>query len=130
MKGATITEDGKIVISKPKEAGETAEAAETEEVTLPSAKASKLPPDGQGSAKKRFKVIINQQDSFDGKYDVPLGINGKVNLVKRGVEVVLDEDYLQVLKDSQIDQIVKNDDGEDEIVTIARYSFSILGEVK
>jgi hypothetical protein len=114
--------NGKLVIDKDKnDVSSEGEAKEGEATS--SALVSK------SEKKKRFKVMINQQDSFDGKYDVPLGVNGVVHQIKRGVEVILDEDYLQVLKDSIIDQVVQDGEGNDEIVKIARYSFSVLGEV-
>ena len=112
--------DGKLVVEKEGAVDETKEKEDGEK-TAPSPVAKK---------KKKYRVIINQQDSFDGKYDVPLGVNGVVHQIKRGVEVELDEDYLQVLKDSVIDQVVQDGEGNDEIIKIARYSFSVFGEVK
>jgi hypothetical protein len=103
-------------------------------VTGKNAKGEGLPPSevkasGSGKSKKKYRVIINQQDGPDGKYDVPLGVNGVVNLVKRGEEVVLDEDYFNVLKDAKIDRLVRNPGEEEQTITVARFSYTVLGEV-
>lgn len=90
---------------------------------MPAPKKSKQEPE------KKYRVIINTQEGFDGKDDVKLGVNGRVFLVKRGHEVELPESYLGVLKDAKITQISKDDEGNEQIIDIPRFSYNILGEV-
>jgi hypothetical protein len=106
--GAKIV-DGKVVLD------------EKEKAEKPVAEAAK---------KKRYRIMINPQDGPDGKYDVTLGVNGRVIQIKRGEEVVIDEDYFKVLQDAKIDQLVRNPGEEEQLITISRYSYNILGEVK
>jgi hypothetical protein len=77
---------------------------------------------------KLIRLMINPQDGPDGKYDVTLGVNGKVILIQRGKEVEIPEDYYSVLKDARIDQLIRNPGEEEQIISIARYSYNVLGE--
>ncbi len=79
---------------------------------------------------KKYRVVIHPQEGIMGKDDVVLGINGNHLQVKRGYEVILPESYLNVLKDSKITHIGKNDDGTEDIREILRFSFEVRGEVQ
>jgi len=78
---------------------------------------------------KKIRVMINQQDGPDGKFDVPIGVNGKVLLIKRGEEVEIPEEYFFVLRDAKVDQLVRNPGEEEQIITMSRFSYNVLGEV-
>ena len=122
MEGSNATIVGNtIVIPKPDEEGSTA--------SQPEVKASSPKAESKPKAQKRIRVIINPQEGSDGKLDVTLGINGKVLLIKRGVEVAIPEDYFFVLRDAKVDQLVRNPGEEEQIITMSRYSYNVLGEV-
>jgi len=90
---------------------------------------AKAPVAEKPKGQKKIRIMINQQEGPDGKFDVSLGVNGKVLLIKRGAEVEIPEEYFFVLRDAKIDQLVRNPGEEEQIITIARYSYNILGEV-
>lgn len=79
---------------------------------------------------KRVKIMIPAQDGPGGNEPVPLGINGHVILIQRDVEVVVTENYVQLLKDAI--KLVPETDDQGRIVRMKRvptHSFSMLGEV-
>lgn len=78
---------------------------------------------------KKIRVMINQQDGPDGKFDVPIGVNGKVLLIKRGEEVEIPEEYFFVLRDAKVEQLVRNPGEEEQVLTMSRFSYNVLGEV-
>jgi len=120
---ATVV-DGKLVLGKQ----------DVENIGFPGIDTStevkaKAPVAEKPKGQKKIRVMINQQDGPDGKFDVPLGVNGKVLLIKRGAEVEIPEEYYFVLRDAKIAQLVRNPGEEEQIITIARYSYNVLGEV-
>lgn len=108
--------DGKLIIGKP----------EGEGINTASAETPVAPPKKQ----RKVRVMINQQDGPDGKFDVTLGVNGKVLLIKRGEEVEIPEEYFFVLRDAKIDQLVRNPGEEEQVITMSRYSYNVLGEAR
>lgn len=116
--------DGKLIVGKPE-----GEGVGFPGISDSSGGETKVKASAPSKKGKFYRVVINQQDGPDGKFDVPLGVNGKVYLVKRGEEVLLPEDYFFVLRDSKIEQLIRNPGEEEQIITIARYSYNILGEV-
>jgi hypothetical protein len=73
-----------------------------------------------GSRKMRVTIMATESD----KEDVKLGVNGHLVQVKRGVPVVLDEAYVEVLRNSTIDTIAEGDDGKRAGVQMQRYPFT------
>ena len=87
-------------------------------------------PAKKSQKEKKFRVIINSQEGFEGKDDLKLGVNGRVFQVKRGFEVDLPESYLAVLKDAKYTIITKDDNGNEDIREVPRFSYNILGQIK
>lgn len=61
--------------------------------------------------------------------DVEIGHNARLNVYKRNVETVIDENYLGVLKDAVIHTIVEDAEGKRRQVTIPTISYSLGEEV-
>lgn len=59
--------------------------------------------------------------------DVEIGHNARLNVYKRNVETVIDENYLGVLKDAVIQTVVEDENGKRRHVTIPTISYT-LGE--
>lgn len=57
--------------------------------------------------------------------DIEIGHNFKLNLYKRNVETVIDENFLGVLKNAVITTMVKGEDGVERHVSIPQYSYTI-----
>ena len=112
--------DGKIVIGKQGGEGVGFPGAGDDTSSAKESKSKK---------QKKIRVMINQQDGPDGKFDVPIGVNGKVLLIKRGEEVEIPEEYFFVLRDAKVDQLVRNPGEEEQIITMSRFSYNVLGEV-
>lgn len=83
-------------------------AAKAEERKNPIPKEGKLRTlGGELVSGRKFKVTIMATEGETG--DVKLGVNGHMIQIKRGVPVVIDEAYLEVLKNTII-HTVKHDD--------------------
>jgi hypothetical protein len=73
-----------------------------------------------GSRKMRVTIMATESD----KEDVKLGVNGHLIQIKRGVPVVIDAAYVEVLKNSTIDTEVQDaDSGKRQAVQMQRYPF-------
>lgn len=66
--------------------------------------------------KKKYKITFHGEGG-----DVMVGHNYKLNVFKRNVETVINEDFLDVLKNSVIK--TKNEAGED--VSIPTHNYSV-----
>lgn len=73
-----------------------------------------------GSRKMRVTIMATESD----KEDVKVGVNGHLVQIKRGVPVVIDEAYVEVLRNSTIDTIVEDDNGKRAQVQMQRYPFT------
>lgn len=73
---------------------------------------------------RRFKVTIlaTEQDKDPAK----LSVNGHMMLVRRGVEVVLAEPYVEVLKSAVINTVQEDANGKRVPVQIQRYPFMAM----
>jgi hypothetical protein len=71
---------------------------------------------------KQYKITFHGEGG-----DVEIGHNHKLNLYKRNVETTIDENYLNVLKDSVITTRVQDAEGKWKAVTIPTHQYS-LGE--
>lgn len=74
---------------------------------------------------KKYKVTIHSGEGNGDKGDVVLVHNFKQILIQRDQEVTIDERYLEVLKNSVISTVAKNDAGEEVPVRIARFSYNV-----
>ena len=74
-----------------------------------------------GSRKMRVTIMATETE----KEDVKLGVNGHLVLIKRGMPVVIDEAYVEVLRNSTIDTIAQDPDtGKKVAVQMQRYPFT------
>lgn len=73
-----------------------------------------------GSRKMRVTIMATESE----KEDVKLGVNGHLVQIKRGVPVIVDAAYVEVLKNSTIDTEVQDPDtGKRQAVQMQRYPF-------
>jgi hypothetical protein len=74
------------------------------------------------------KALKKYEITFHGEGgDVEIGHNFKLNIYKRNVKTVIDENFLGVLRDAVITTVVEDADGKRKNVTIPQYSYT-LGE--
>lgn len=74
-----------------------------------------------GSSKMRVTVMATESE----KEDVKLGVNGHLIVIKRGLPVVIDAAYVEVLRNSTIDTIAQDPDtGAKVAVKMQRYPFT------
>lgn len=95
----------------------------------PAPKATKAVAAGEVSGKKIKIMIPNQETpgSSMGKEAVPVGVNGKVYLIKRGIEVSVPEEVVAVLRNANKIQFDRGPNGEPINPTeVPTYPFSIL----
>jgi hypothetical protein len=76
-------------------------------------------------ALQKFKVTVHAEPEGGDQGDVILGHNYKLLQIKRGTEVVIDENFLGVLKSSVIDTVVKGEDGKMHPAKQPRYNFTV-----
>lgn len=77
--------------------------------------------DGSLAGTRKMRVTIMATESE--KEDVKIGVNGHLVQVKRGVPVILDAAYVEVLKNSTIDTISEDENGKRTPVQMQRYPF-------
>ncbi|GAA4108858.1 hypothetical protein ACFFTN_01450 [Aminobacter aganoensis] len=96
----------------------------------PKAQTAKPQADG-GAPAKMIKIMIPNQDipgSTAGKEAVPVGVNGKVYLIKRGIAVDVPSEVVEVLKNANKVQYDKGPNNEPINPTLVpTHPFSILG---
>jgi len=96
-------------------------------------KVVKAPPDApenwmEALRKEPKRIVrINKQEGHEGTDDVKIGINGYVLQIKRGFDVVIGESFLQNLKDCRYVLYGKDDNANDVIVEVPRFSFEDKG---
>jgi hypothetical protein len=74
---------------------------------------------------KKFRVTIHSGEDKGDKGDVFLAHNFHSVLIQRDKEVVLDEKFVNVLNDSVIHTITKDEDGTERPIRIPRYAFTV-----
>jgi hypothetical protein len=81
---------------------------------------------------RMFRIIINEQDNWDHNNDVPVTdpSTGVQYLIKRNEEVVVPEGVVNNLRESVIEQLEYDEDGNEKTRRIPRFSFQVLGEEK
>lgn len=79
--------------------------------------------DGSLAGSRKMRVTIMATESE--KEDVKLGVNGHLVIIKRGIPVVVDAAYVEVLKNSVIDTTAQDvDTGVKVAVKMQRYPFT------
>jgi hypothetical protein len=74
-----------------------------------------------GSQKMRVTIMATESE----KEDVKLGVNGHLVIIKRGMPVVIDAAYVEVLKNSVVDTVAQDPDtGAKVAVKMQRYPFT------
>lgn len=84
-----------------------------------------MPKEDKVDDSKKFRVTIHSGEDKGDKGDVFLAHNFQSVLIQRDQEVILDEKFVNVLNDSVIHTITKDEDGIEKPVRIPRYSFTI-----
>lgn len=69
---------------------------------------------GEPISGRKYRVTIMATEGETG--DVKLGVNGHMIQIQRGVPVVLNEAYLEVLKNTVINTVQHEDDGQRSVV--------------
>jgi hypothetical protein len=81
--------------------------------------------------RKKIKILIPNQEtpgSTEGREPVPVGVNGRVVLIKRGVPVEVPEEYVHALQNANKMQYDTGPNGELINPTmVPTYPFSVLG---
>ena len=79
-------------------------------------------------AQRKVKLLIHKTDGDTGSIDVPVSVNGKTWLIKRGVEVDVPLFVVEVLKNA-VKEIYVQDDVNRGIVMreVPAYPFSVTG---
>lgn len=82
------------------------------------------------AAKAEKKGLKKYRITFHGEGgDVEIGHNYKLNVYKRNVETVIDENFLSVLKHAVVETVVQDAEGKNKSVRIPQYSYTLDGEV-
>jgi hypothetical protein len=74
---------------------------------------------------KMFKITFHSGDAGTEAEDVQIALNGKLNLYKRNVEALIDENFLGVLKDAVVYTEIEDANGKRVPVTIPRFAYSV-----
>lgn len=75
-------------------------------------------------APKMFKVTVHSGEDKGDKGDVFLSHNYKSVLIQRDQEVTISECFVECLKHSTIETVVKGDDGKERTVNIPRFAYN------
>lgn len=89
----------------------------------PAADASQT--DMKGSADKKYRLTIFEQDGVGGRDPVKVQVNGYMWLIKRGVEVTVPERVVTVLRNAVTTVFEKDDDGKDTSRDVRRFNFQV-----
>lgn len=83
-----------------------------------------------GKDEKRFRLIIEEEENALNY--VPVGINGHVYQIMRGVEVEVPQAVIDVLADAKASRVVQTRQGDGTILSTVRsfnrYPYRVLGE--
>ena len=78
-------------------------------------------------ARRMVRILIPNQNEPGGKDPVPVGVNGVIAVIKRGVEVDVPEEYVHVLTNAQKVQYDRNEHGRPINPTLVpTHPFSII----
>ena len=73
---------------------------------------------------KMFKVTIHSGENEGDKGDVFLSHNNKSILIQRDKEVTISEYFIECLKHSTIETVVRGEDGADRQISIPRFAYN------
>lgn len=76
---------------------------------------------------KRYRVILNEQENTDDPRQQFVSCNGVSWLIKRGVEAVIPEGILNVIKECVYIRPVQDEAGNIENKKVNRFSYTVLG---
>ena len=79
----------------------------------------------KAAAPKLFNVTIHSGEDKGDKGDVFLSHNYKTLLIQRDQEVTIAEPFLECLKHTVIETVVKDENGKERSVKMPRFSFSV-----
>jgi hypothetical protein len=82
-------------------------------------------PKAAKAAPRKVKVTIHSGEDKGDKGDVFLSYNYKPILIQRDQPVEIDVGYLECLKHSIVETVVKNDKNEEVAIRIPRYNYSV-----
>ncbi|MCV0395476.1 MAG: hypothetical protein K5872_22270 [Rhizobiaceae bacterium] len=117
------------IVAKLEAAGVTVDEIEVEDASVQS-RPPVAEPVTADAPRKKMVIMIPNQNEPGGKDPVPVGVNGKVYLIKRGVEVTVPEEVVEVLRNANKIQYDKGPNGEPINPTpVPTHNFSILGTV-
>ena len=74
---------------------------------------------------KMYKVTIHSGEDKGDKGDVFLSHNHKSILVQRDQEVTISENFVECLKHSTIETVLKGEDGVERTVNIPRFAYNV-----
>lgn len=75
---------------------------------------------------KKVKVTIYSGEDAGDKGDVFLAHNFRSVLIQRDQEVEIDECYLEILKNTVVETVVKDKDtGKESVVRVPRFAFNV-----
>jgi hypothetical protein len=77
---------------------------------------------------ERVKIIISESDGDDGQADVFLSVNGKAYTIKRGFEVEVPPEVVEVLEHAVTTKMVQNATTfEMSYKNVPRYAYQVVG---
>jgi hypothetical protein len=79
---------------------------------------------------RMHEITIHAQEGFEGKDDVKVGVNGKVYQIKRGFKVQIPESVLRNLEDCKYTIVSRDDQGNEDIREVPRFSYTYHGVVQ
>ena len=82
-----------------------------------------------GGEKRKFvKIIIPNQEGPGGQLPVPVGVNGRVALIQRGIPVDVPEEYVHVLTNAE--RVIFDSGKNGELINprkVPQHPFNIIG---
>lgn len=79
----------------------------------------------EGDHGKRVAITIFEQDGDGGDQPVPVGVNGRVYVIKRGVRVMVPRAVVNVLNDAVVTQMEHTGSGEHKERQYRRFSLQV-----
>jgi len=80
------------------------------------------------STDRRVPIVIEESRDATDSQDVFVQVNGRAYLYKRGVEVIVPPEVIEVLNNAVIEKMVRIDEGNYVMRPVKRFPFRILGE--
>ena len=74
---------------------------------------------------KMYKLTIHSGEDGSDKGDVVLSHNFKQILIQRDQEVTVGENFIEALKHSTVETILKDDKGNEKAIKVPRFSYNL-----